>query len=154
MESLDSFILFLHIVVGAFFVVNVVTILTVIGPAMSKIPAGEDKLKAGKIVQGRAQPAMDTAIIIQTLTVIYLAFTRWDVIIASEWMMVKVTFGVIALTLANLLHFYWRGQKRKLKADGKMEQFTALNSRTLFLEKIVLVTAATAFLLGVAFNHL
>lgn len=154
MENIDSFILFLHVVVGAIFAITVTVVQLVVGPAMSKIPAGADKLKAVAVIQGRARPAMDIAIILQTLTATYLLITRWDMIGGSVYLHIKVSLGIIALVMANLLHFYWRGKKVRLKAEGKIEQFKALAARTLSFEKVVLVTAPAAFLMGVAFNHL
>jgi len=154
MENIDSFILFLHVVVGAIFAITVTVVQLVVGPAMKQIPAGAEKLKAVAILQGRVQPAMDTAIILQSLTAIYLLITRWEVISASAYLHVKISLGIIALVTANLLHFYWRGKKVRLKAEGKMDQFKALAGRTLLFEKVVLVTAPATFLMGVAFNHL
>ncbi len=154
MENIDSFILFLHVIAGAIFAITVTVVQLVVGPAMKQIPAGAEKLKAVAILQGRVQPAMDTAIILQSLTAIYLLITRWEMISASAYLHVKISMGIIALVTANLLHFYWRGKKVRLKAEGKMDQFKALAGRTLFFEKVVLVTAPATFLMGVAFNHL
>ncbi len=154
MESVDSFIVLIHVIVGAVFAIGVAFMQTITGPAMSRIPAGEDKMKAAAIIQGRAQPAMDTAIIVQSLTAIYLLVTRWDMIGASVFFLVKISFGIIALVTANLLHFHWRGKKRRLKAAGKTDEFKNLSARTLKFEKLVLVTAPLAFILGVVFNHL
>jgi hypothetical protein len=154
MENVDSFILFVHIVVGAIFAITVTVVQTVVGPAMSKIPAGDDKLKAVAIIQSRARPAMDIAIILQTLTAIYLLITRWDMIGDSVYMHIKVSLGIIALVIANLLHFYWRGKKMRLKAEEKTDQFNKLAARMLQFEKVILFTAPIVFLMGVAFNHL
>jgi len=154
MESVDSFIVFLHIVVGAIFAITVTVVQLVVGPAMARIPAGDDKLKAAAVIQGRARPAMDIAIILQTLTAIYLLVTRWDMIGASVYLHIKISLGIIALVIANLLHFYWRGKKVRLKAEGRIEEFKALAGRALLFEKVVLVTAPATFLMGVAFNHL
>ncbi|HEB71518.1 MAG TPA: hypothetical protein ENI77_02740 [Nitrospirae bacterium] len=154
MEGIDSFILFLHVIAGAIFAITVTVVQLVVGPAMKQIPAGAEKLKAVAILQGRVQPAMDTAIILQSLTAIYLLITRWEMISASAYLHVKISMGIIALVTANLLHFYWRGKKVRLKAEGKMDQFKALAGRTLLFEKVVLVTAPATFLMGVAFNHL
>ncbi|VAX21921.1 hypothetical protein MNBD_NITROSPINAE03-48 [hydrothermal vent metagenome] len=154
MENIDSFMVFLHVVVGAIFAITVTVVQLVVGPAMARIPAGEGKLRAVAVIQGRAARAMDIAIILQSLTAIYLLITRWEMISASSYLHVKISLGIIALVTANLLHFYWRGKKQRLKAEGKMDEFKALAGRTLFFEKVVLVTAPATFLMGVAFNHL
>lgn len=154
METIDSFILFLHIVVGAIFAITVMVVQLVVGPAMSRIPAGDDKQKAAAVIQNRARRAMDVAIILQSLTATYLLITRWDMIGASVYLHIKVSLGIITLVIANLLHFYWRGKKLRLKAEEKMDEFKALAARTLTFEKVILVTAPATFLMGVAFNHL
>ncbi|VAX20608.1 hypothetical protein MNBD_NITROSPINAE04-2543 [hydrothermal vent metagenome] len=154
MENIDGFIVFLHVVVGAIFAITVTVVQLVVAPAMKQIPAGEGKLKAVAVIQGRAARAMDIAIILQSLTAVYLLITRWEMISASAYLHVKISLGIIALVTANLLHFYWRGKKARLKAEGKMDEFKALAGRTLFFEKVVLVTAPATFLMGVAFNHL
>ena len=154
METIDTLLLFLHIVFGAVMAVTVTLMQTTVGPAMAKIPAGDEKLLAVGILQRRAHRAMDIAIIVMTITAFYLAVTRWEMIGASVWLTVKVTFGIITLIVANLLHFYWKGKKKRLKATGRTEEFKALAAKTLMFEKVVLIGAPIAFLMGVIFNHL
>jgi len=151
---LDSLALIIHIAVGAVFGVTIVLMQTTVGPAMARIPAGGPKSQAAAIIQGRARLAMDIAIIIQTATAVYLAVTRWGMIGQSPLLMTKVTFGIMALAAANLLHFYWRGKKARLKAAGRTEEFEALSSFTLKMEKIPLVTAPVTLILGIAWGHL
>lgn len=153
-EAMDSVIVYIHVICGAAFAVTMAVQQLVVGPAMSVIPAGDEKRKAAGIVQARARTAMDAAIIIQTVTSIILLITRWDMIAASHLMHIKIFLGVIALIFANLLHFYWRGKKRRLKERGETDRFSALNRRTLIIEKAVLAAALLAFLMGAAFNHL
>lgn len=154
MDMMDSVIVFIHVICGAAFAVTMTVQQLVVGPAMSVIPAGPEKRKAAGIVQGRARTAMDVAIIIQVVTSVILFMTRWDMIAASHLLHMKMFLGVIALTFASLLHFYWRGKKRRLKERGETEKFSALGRRTLIIEKFVLAAALLTFLLGVGFNHL
>ncbi len=150
---MDGFIVSLHVIVGITFAVTVLLMQAVVGPAMSRLQAGDAKQKAVSIIQGRAQPAMDSAIIIQSITSIYLIHSRWEMIGASMLLSVKVVIGVAVLILASLLHFYWRGKKRRLKARGETGKFQALSSRTLFLEKFVPAGAWLAVVMGVVVNH-
>ncbi len=151
---MDSLIVYIHIVCGMLFGVTLIIMQLVTGPAMGKIKPGEDKEQAVAIIQGRAHITMDIVIVIQSITVIYLLITRWDMIGANLTLHIKSTLGITALVLANLLHFYWRGKKRRLKAEGAMEQFQALSRRTMNIERVVLVCAALTILLAVGFNHL
>ncbi len=153
METLDSFILVTHIIFGAAFVFTMAAIQIVTGPALSKISPGQEKQKAARIVQTRAAPAMDFAIIVMDMTAAYLLYSRWDEIGAALWLHIKTTFGFTALLIANLLHFYWRSKKKRLKAEGADEAFSKLSRRTLLLEKVVLTCAAITFLMGVTYNH-
>lgn len=153
METLDNVVLFLHIVFGAAFATAVLLMQLVVGPAMSKLSPGEEKQNASKVIQKRAQRAIDVVIVVMTVTAIYLAITRWDIIVGEHLLHIKITFGITALIVANLLHFYFRGKKNRLKAAGKEEAFLALSRKTLFLEKFVLISVPAAFLLGVTFNH-
>lgn len=148
-----GFIVSLHVIVGITFAVTVLLMQAVVGPAMSRLQPGDDKQKAVSIIQGRAQPAMDAAIIIQLVTSLFLLHTSWEMIGASILLSIKVTVGMATLVLASLLHFYWRGKKRRLKASGETDKFKALSSRTLFLEKFVPAGAWLAVVMGVVFNH-
>jgi len=150
---LDEVVVFIHVICGAAFVVTMAMMQLVVGPAMSRLPASEDKLKVVAVIQGRAQPAMDIVIIILIVTAAYLVTSKWALVAANHWLHIKLSFGAFALTLAALLHFYWRGKKKRLKTEGLTEQFQALSKRTMTLEKVVLVTAWITFLMGVAFNH-
>lgn len=154
METIDTLLLFIHIAFGAVFAVTVTLMQTTVGPAMSRIPAGDEKAQAVGILQSRAHRAMDIVIIVMTITALYLIVARWEIIGASVWLMIKITFGVITLAIANLLHFYWRGKKKKLKSARRQDEFTALSRKTLMFEKVVLMGAPITFLMGVAFNHL
>ena len=153
MEIFNALILFIHIAFGAVLAVTVMLMQTTVGPAMAKIPAGDEKTEAVAILQSRAHKAMDIVIIVMTITALYLIVARWEMIGASVWLMVKITFGIITLTVANLLHFYWKGKKKRLKQEGRTEEFTALSAKTMMFEKIVLVGAPITFLMGIAFNH-
>lgn len=154
MAGFYGIVLLLHILGGTIFVMTLIIMQIVVAPAMGKVPAGEGKAAAQGVIQKRWVPVIDTVIIIQSVTAPIILIERWDMIAASPLLHVKITFGVIALVLANLLHFYWRGKKQKLKREGKTEEFKKLNRLTMFLEKATLVCAAAAFVLAVSFNHL
>ena len=151
--SVDHIIFITHALAGAAFGVMVLVMQTVINPAMAKIPAGEPKNQAGAIVVGRARLAVDILIVGQTITAFYLLATRWSLIGGHPWLMAKVALGGTALALANLLHFYWRGKKMRLKAAGKTEEFAALAAFTMRLEKIVLIAVPGAWIMGVIWSH-
>jgi len=139
---------------GTILVMTLVLMQLVVAPAMSKISNGEEKQLAAGVIQGRWHPVVDAAIIVQSLTAVYLMVTRWELIGQEHILHVKVTFGITALVMANLLHFYYRGKKRRLKTAGEMERLAVLSKRTATMEKVTLVTAAVTWLLAVTFNHL
>ncbi len=154
MDGFYGIVLLIHVLTGAIFVMTLVIMQIVVGPAMGKVPASEGKTAAQGVIQKRWVPVIDAAIIIQSVTALIILIERWDMIAASPLLHVKITFGIIALVLANLLHFYWRGKKQKLKREGKTEEFKKLNQLTMFLEKAALVFAVATFVLAVSFNHL
>jgi len=87
------------------------------------------------------------------VTALFFMVTRWEWIAASTILHVKVTTGIIALSFANVLHFYFRGKKRRLKAAGETEKLSRTNKLTQVMEKVVLVTGAATFLLALFLNH-
>ena len=151
---MDHLLFTIHALAGAAFGVMVLAMQLVVNPAMAKIPAGEPKNLAAAVIGSRARVAVDILIVLQTLTAMYLLHARWAMIAASPWLMAKVTAGATALALANLLHFYWRGKKLRLKAAGKTEEFNALSAFTMKMEKIVLMTVPAAWIMGVLWSHL
>ncbi len=153
MESFYDIALFLHIVCGAIFAMTLIIMQVVVGPALAKLPPGEGKQAAQLVVQTRWHPLVDVVIITLTITALFLAFSRWEMIAAEHYFHLKVATGVTALTLANLLHFYFRGKKRKLKADGETEKFDKMSRLTTMMERVALVTGPFAFLMGILWNH-
>lgn len=151
--NLNDIAVFAHIIAGTILVMTLVIMQLVIGPAMAKLPNGAEKKSVMAIIQGRWHPVVDAVIIVQSVTALYFLATRWQIIGTTPILHFKVTFGIIALACANILHFYYRGLKRKLSATGQKERLKSTNQLTRYMEKVVLVTGGSAFLLGVIFNH-
>ena len=126
----------------------------VVGPALGKLSAGPEKDAALAVIQGRWRPVIDTTIVILTITALYLLITKWGLIAFNPLLLVKISFGLMTLFLANLLHFYFRGVKRRLTAKGKTDSLADINRLTLIMERVALVTGAITFLLGLTFNHI
>lgn len=151
---LNDIAVFAHVIAGIILVMTLVIMQLVVGPAIARLPNGEDKKSVLSVIQSRWHPVVDIVIIIQSITALYFLVTRWRVIGASPILHFKVTFGIIALVCANALHFYYRGFKRKLSATNQKERLASVSKLTRYMEKVVLVTGGAAFLLGVTFNHL
>jgi hypothetical protein len=150
---MDSIIVSLHVIVGAVLFMFSGIMQLVVGPAVKLLPESEHKAVALKQLQGRAQPAMGIAIVLQILTAGHLVHSRWDTIVNVPWMSVKAAFGTLALTLAAILHFYIRYRKKSLAKNGRKEDAAKLSKTAFIMEKIVLISAVTTFIMGVLFNH-
>lgn len=124
---------------------------------MSKIKSAQDKQEAMAVIRKRAEPVMKSAILIMSISALYLIHSRWALIQASWVMSIKVLLGGSALIFANTLHFYLRKRKMKLqKSNSPQDERTLKKIQTLsqVMEKTVLIGAVSAYLLGVAYNHL
>ncbi len=150
---MDNLIVVTHIVCGAVLFMTAIIMQLVTGPALSRTDDGEGKRSAQEYIQKRWMPFVDGVIILLTLTALYLIATRMEMIGASLLLTVKVTLGATVLTLANLMHFYWRNKKRSLKESGDDDAFKNLSKQTAIYEKMILTLAPLTFLLGVIFNH-
>ncbi|GMT42789.1 MAG: hypothetical protein IEMM0002_1200 [bacterium] len=151
--DLSDLAVFAHVICGTVLVMTVVMMQLVVGPSMAGITDARQKKSTVAGIQKRWHPVVDAAIIIQTITGLFFIITRWHVIGTTTILHFKVTFGLIALFCANLLHFYYRGLKRRLAAKGQTDRLARVNRLTGYMEKIVLVTAGITFLLGVTYNH-
>ena len=145
--------LFIHIIGGVILVMTLVIMQLIVSPALSKLPPGPEKQSAAMVIQVRWHPVVDVVIITQTVTAIYLIVYQLDWLTESLLLQVKVTFGIVTLLFANLLHFYFRGKKRRLKAEGKTEKFQKAVTLTGRMEKVVLAAGAATFLLALFLNH-
>jgi len=150
---LNDIAVFAHVISGTILVMTLVIMQLVIGPAMARLTNGDEKKSAVSVIQRRWHPVVDAVIIVQSVTALYFLVTRWQIIGTTPILHFKVTFGIIALVCANALHFYYRGFKRRLSATGQKERLARINKLTRYMEKVVLVTGVSAFLLGVIFNH-
>ena len=154
MVILESVILYLHIIAGFTLLAFTSIMQLIVGPAMSKISASDEKKGALNVLKKRRQPIVDTAIIIQTVTGVHFLHSRWALIIDSPLLLVKVFFGVVALSIANLLHFYFRRKKVKLLERGETDRLAKLQAILSKLEKVVLISVAITALLAVYYNHM
>ena len=144
---------FIHVIGGVILVMTLVIMQLVVTPAMSKLPAGPEKQSAALVIQTRWHPVVDVVIITQTVTAIYFIVSQWQWIVVSHILHIKMAFGIVTLLLANLLHFYFRGKKRRLKAEGKTESLQKTVTLTGRMEKVVLIAGAVTFLLALFLNH-
>lgn len=150
----DGLIIFIHLVSATILVMTLVLMQLVIGPAISKIPDANHRRLAQDVIKGRWHPVVDAVIIILSVTGLFMLVTRWRLIGADQLLHVKVTLGIITLACANLLHFYYRGLKRRLASGNETERLASINRLTIRLEKVTLVTGIITFLLAITFNHL
>ena len=151
--SIYSVAVFAHIIGGTILVMSLVIMQLVVGPAASKITDVESKKNVMAAIQGRWHPVVDVAIVVQSVTAIFFMVTQWEWIAGSTILHVKVTTGIITLSIANALHFYFRGKKQRLKAAGDMDKLLRANKLTQVMEKIALVAGAITFLLALFLNH-
>jgi len=153
METIDSLILVAHIVCGAALFMTTIIMQLVMTNVMKRVPMSDGKMAAQNFIKTRWKPVVNGVIIVMTLSAFYLLSTRWYMISVTPLLHAKIFFGGLTLLLANLLHFYWPGKKRRLEKRGETAAVIRLSARTAIYEKVVLVGAATTFLLGVIFNH-
>jgi len=153
MESIYGLIVFIHIICASILTLTLIIMQLVIAPALEQLPAGEQKQAVVSVIQGRWHPVVDVVILLLTLTGLYLLVVQWRLIGTTPILHIKVTFGIITLVCVNALHFYFRGFKRKLKAEGKFERLKEITRLTRLLEKTALIFGPLTFLLGVFFNH-
>lgn len=156
MELLERFyglIVSVHIASATVFTMTLVIMQSSVGPALARIPASPEKEKAVAFMHGRWHPVVDGAIILLGFTGILLMGLRLWVIGKDPVLHLKTSFGAVALICAGLLHFYYRGKKRRLKAAQDTEKLQKVNRLTNILEKVALVCALIAWASGLGWNH-
>ena len=157
MEYLNNIVIIIHIIFGAVLFMFSGIMQLVVGPAMSVVKMGPEKKLAQQVLQKRAQRSMHVAILVMTITALYLLHARWGMIVSSHLFILKVTWGAFALIMANILHFGIRFKRMKLqKSEDPLDQakLERLKKKVWAIEKVILVSAVLAFVLGVVFNHL
>lgn len=153
LEQHYRLIVFIHIIAADIFAFTLVVMQYAVSPAMAKMPAGPEKETAVKFLHSRWHPVVDGAIITLSLTGLLILLLRWRIIGATFTLHWKTSFGFVALLCAGLLHFYFRGYKARLKAEGQTERLKKINRITGYMEKTALITGVLAYLAGVSFNH-
>lgn len=153
LEQHYRLIVFFHIAAADIFAFTLVVMQYAVSPAMAKMPAGKEKDTAVKFLHSRWHPVVDAAIIVLSLTGFLILLLRWRIIGATFTLHWKTSFGFVALLCAGLLHFYFRGYKARLKAEGQTERLAKINKITGYMEKTALITGVLAYLAGVSFNH-
>jgi len=151
---MDSIIVFVHILAGTILVLMSAIMQLIVGPAISLVTDSKDKKLVTDKLKKRRIPVMDGAIGIQILTAFYLIHARWNMIISEPILIIKVIAGIIALSLAAATHYYFRGKKNKLESAGLSVELKLLNEKKKFIERLVLIFGACAYLIGIYFNHM
>jgi uncharacterized membrane protein len=151
--SLYGLAVFAHVIGGTILVMTLVIMQLVVGPATARMADGEDKKQIVTAIQVKWHPVVDAAIIALTLTAIYFIVSQWQWIVVSHVLHIKMAFGIVTLACANMLHFYYRGKKRRLKAVGELEKLAKAGRLTQVMEKVVLVAGAVTYLLALFLNH-
>lgn len=150
---MDSLVVVIHIIAGAFLAIIAPTMQLAIGPGLKKMPPSPGKEAGVAFLKKRVQTTQDVVIVVMLLTVGHLLHSRWEMIGGNHLLETKILFGGAALVVAAFLHFYYRGKKERVKASGDADGFARMNALSAKLEKVVLIGAPTAFLLGVWFGH-
>ena len=151
--SIYAVAVFAHIIGGTILVMTLVIMQLVVGPAASNIVDVENKKSVMAAIQRRWHPVVDVAIVVQSVTALYFMVTQWEWVASSTILHVKATTGIITLSIASALHFYFRGKKQRLKAAGEKEKLSRANKLTQVMEKVALVFGAATFLLALFLNH-
>lgn len=150
---MDSLFVVAHLVAGAILAVIAPVMQLAVGPGLKKIPGSPEKEVGVAHLKKRVQRTQDLVIVVMLVTVAYLLHSRWEMIAGNHLLETKILFGGAALLVASFMHFFYRAKKERVKASGDMERFKKMNALSQKLEKVVLVGAPTAFLLGVWFGH-
>lgn len=153
MSYLYVIMVFIHVICASILVMTLVIMQLVVSPALAHIPAGEEKQRAAAVIQTRWTPVADTVIVVISITALYFLVGEWRMVVGSYVLLVKATFGIITLVCANLAHFYYRGLKRRLKAEGNADRLAGVSRFSAKLERTALIFGVFTFLLGVYFNH-
>jgi hypothetical protein len=151
---MNSFTIFIHIIAGTILVSLSAIMQLIVGPAVSEITDAKTKTAVNDKLKKIRIPIMDSAIVIQIITAIYLLYARWNMIETETVMQIKAVTGIAALSLASLAHFYLRGKKIRLEKANMMEELGVLNKKSRVVERFVLGFAAITYLLGVYYNHM
>ncbi len=150
---MDSLVVVVHVIAGAFLAVTAPTMQLAIGPGLKRIPPSPEKEAGVGFFKKRIQTTQDVVIAVMLLTVGYMIHSRWQMIAGNHLLETKILFGGSALLVASFLHFYYRAKKERVKAAGDNEGLARMNALSAKLEKVVLIGAPTAFVLGVWFGH-
>ena len=153
MELLQDITITTHVICASLLVITMIIMQLVVGPALSKLPP-EERVKAQQVIQQKWHPIVDGTIIVLTITAIALAVWRFHQIGQDTWLHYKVSFGIVALICANTVHFYIRGQKRKMKEIGDEERLAAFTRFGSIAERGALIFGGITYVMGMFFNHL
>ncbi len=149
-----GWIVFVHAVSVAAFVMTMIIMQLVVANVMKRIPDSPGKKDGISFIQKRWLPVVDTIIIIVGISALGLAIVNYEMIIGSAIFITKIIIGIIALGAAYCNHFYFRYAKRKLAASGKNPDRLKKISRIMpVFDKVALIGGVVTALIGWYINH-
>jgi len=149
-----GWIVFVHAVSAAAFVMTMIIMQLVVANVMKRIPDSSGKKEGVKFIQKSWHPIVDAIVILVGLSAIGIALLNFDMIISNSVFLTKIIIGIVALGAAFCNHFYLRYVKRELAASGRNpERLKKIGRIMSVLDKVALIGGVVAALIGWYINH-
>ncbi|MDH4129027.1 MAG: hypothetical protein OEV44_09755 [Spirochaetota bacterium] len=150
-----KYFVLVHIITASAFVMTMIIMQLVVTNMMKRIPSSDGKQAASTFVQTRWIPIVDIIIVLVGVTAVFIAIINWEMIIHSTMLIVKIIFGVLALSAAYSNHFIFRYLKKYLsRTNNNPGLLNKINYLMPILNKVALICGAIAVILGFIRNHI
>ncbi len=151
-----SIVVFVHILAGSFFAVNLIVMQIVVTGIMRRLPGGPVKKEIDDFLEVHWRPVLGVVVPLIWLTAGYLFFTRMSLFFGHPLYLAKSITGLYALSAVSFNHFYYRHKKRRLRFSKDPEdqkRFEKMKGFSHLLERSILFAAVTTAVLAVYAHH-
>ena len=151
-----SWVVFFHVLAGAFFAANLIVMQVAVTGVLQSIPPGPGKKKADDFLEKNWRPVPGYVVPVIWITAGILFYYRMDLFFSHPLYMAKGVTGLYTLTAVSLNHFYFRHVNRRLRFSENPEdraKFESMKKWSHILERSILFGAATTVVLAVLAHH-
>lgn len=150
-----SFIVVIHIIAASAFVMTLIIMQLVVSNVMKRIPDSQGKQEGVNFIQKRWIPIVEIIIVIVGISALGIAIINYEMILNNKLFIIKIIFGIIALSSAYINHFYLKYAKKRLLLSGENKpKLIKITKIMPILNKVALIGASITALFGWYLNHI
>lgn len=144
----------IHVMSGAFAVMNLIFMQYVVSGLMQRLPEGPVRKMADTFLEERWRRKVSYVIVLLAVSAGIMLYENWVMIVSEPAYTVKAILGGLAITTVSINHFWYRHYRRRWAGNPEhAERFQRSKTISFWLEKTALAGAIGAACIAWYMRH-